>query len=117
MFPKLWGPTVAAVLASPAHALNILVTNDDCPTSNVKALQEALKADGHDVIVSVPCTGQSRRSGATALPETRQIEYAQDTIFTQRTGGDFEVWALKQSQCVRIANMCNIQQRHLNTDV
>ncbi|WP_341677557.1 5'/3'-nucleotidase SurE [Niveibacterium sp. SC-1] len=54
----------ACALASPAFALNILLTNDDGLTSNVKALYEALKAKGHDVIVAVPCTGQSGMGAA-----------------------------------------------------
>lgn len=53
-----------AGLAQPASALNIVLSNDDGLTSNVKALYEALKAKGHDVIVSVPCTGQSGMGGA-----------------------------------------------------
>lgn len=54
----------ASLLASPAFALNILLTNDDGLSSNVKALYEALKAKGHDVIVAVPCTGQSGMGAA-----------------------------------------------------
>lgn len=55
-----------AMLAAPAAALarNIVLTNDDGLTSNVKALYEALKAQGHDVIVSVPCSGQSGMGAA-----------------------------------------------------
>lgn len=53
-----------AGMASPAFALNVVLSNDDGLTSNVKALYEALKAKGHDVIVSVPCTGQSGMGGA-----------------------------------------------------
>lgn len=55
---------VLSMLASPAFALNIVLSNDDGLSSNVKALYEALKAKGHDVIVSVPCTGQSGMGGA-----------------------------------------------------
>lgn len=40
-------------------ARNIVITNDDGLTSNLVALYEALKAAGHDVVVSVPCTDQS----------------------------------------------------------
>jgi 5'-nucleotidase len=53
-----------ASTASPALADNILLTNDDGLTSNVKALYAALKADGHDVIVVVPCQGQSGMGAA-----------------------------------------------------
>lgn len=47
-----------------AFARNIVLTNDDGLTSNVKALYEALKAEGHDVIVSVPCANQSGMGAA-----------------------------------------------------
>lgn len=47
-----------------ASALNIVLSNDDGLTSNVKALYSALKADGHDVIVSIPCQGQSGMGAA-----------------------------------------------------
>ncbi len=48
-----------ACCAMPAAARHIVITNDDGLTSNVVALYHALKEDGHDVIVSVPCTNQS----------------------------------------------------------
>lgn len=47
-----------------ARAENIVLSNDDGLTSNVKALYEELKAQGHDVIVSVPCSGQSGMGAA-----------------------------------------------------
>ncbi|TYC94358.1 5'/3'-nucleotidase SurE [Novosphingobium sp. BW1] len=47
-----------------ASARNIVLTNDDGLTSNVLALYRALKADGHDVIVSVPCQNQSGMGAA-----------------------------------------------------
>ncbi|SLK00455.1 5'/3'-nucleotidase SurE [Novosphingobium mathurense] len=55
-----------ALVAAPAlaEARNIVVSNDDGLTSNVVALYKALKAEGHDVIVSIPCTGQSGMGGA-----------------------------------------------------
>lgn len=52
------------LLPVPAQAHTIVLTNDDGLTSNVKALYEALKADGHDVIVSTPCQGQSGMGAA-----------------------------------------------------
>lgn len=56
---------VLAMLAPvSAHAENIVLSNDDGLTSNVKALYEELKAQGHDVIVSVPCSGQSGMGAA-----------------------------------------------------
>ena len=53
-----------AALPSAAFAKNIVIANDDGLTSNVTALYRALKAEGHDVIVSVPCTGQSGMGAA-----------------------------------------------------
>lgn len=64
---KKWTFAAAAMLAlasMPAQAENILITNDDGLTSNLKALYAALKAEGHDVIVSVPCQGQSGMGAA-----------------------------------------------------
>lgn len=55
---------LAACQAAPAAAHTIVLTNDDGLTSNVVALYRALKADGHDVIVSVPCTNQSGMGAA-----------------------------------------------------
>jgi 5'-nucleotidase len=64
---------------SPAFALNIVLSNDDGLTSNIKALYEALKHAGHDVIVSVPCTQQSGRGTALAM-------YSTDTIVADNDG-------------------------------
>ena len=47
-----------------ASALNILLSNDDGLTSNIKALYMAMKTAGHDVIVSAPCQGQSGMGAA-----------------------------------------------------
>lgn len=52
------------LFSQPAQARTILLTNDDGLSSNLKALYEALKAEGHDVIVSVPCMGQSGMGAA-----------------------------------------------------
>lgn len=54
-------------LAGPVEARNIVLTNDDGLTSNVVALYEALKAAGHDVVVSVPCTNQSGQGAALGI--------------------------------------------------
>lgn len=64
--PRLLLATLAAagLGISPATARNIVLTNDDGLTSNVLALYQALKAAGHDVIVSVPCLNQSGMSAA-----------------------------------------------------
>lgn len=58
--------TAAACLVTTdaAYARNIVLTNDDGLTSNVVALYRALKAEGHDVIVSVPCANQSGMGAA-----------------------------------------------------
>lgn len=53
-----------ALHSAPVLALNIVVTNDDGLTANVRALHDALKAEGHDVVVSVPCSEQSGMGGA-----------------------------------------------------
>ena len=58
---------IAALPASHAMALNIVLSNDDGLTSNLKALYDALKAAHHDVIVSVPCSGQSGRGSAIVM--------------------------------------------------
>lgn len=77
----------ALVLASPASALTILLTNDDGLTSNVAALYAALKADGHDVIVSVPCTGQSGRGAAIVMYSTTVIVPDNDKTQIEAEGG------------------------------
>lgn len=56
-----------ALAASAAEARNIVLTNDDGLTSNVVALYEALKAAGHDVVVSVPCVNQSGQGAALGI--------------------------------------------------
>lgn len=58
-----------ALVVQPAAAMarTIVLSNDDGLTSNVKALYEALKAQGHDVIVSVPCANQSGMGAAIPL--------------------------------------------------
>lgn len=54
----------ALTLPLPSQALNILLTNDDGLTSNLRALQSALIAAGHDVVISVPCQNQSGKGAA-----------------------------------------------------
>jgi 5'-nucleotidase len=73
--------------ASPARALDILLTNDDGLTSNLKALYEALKAEGHDVIVSVPCTGQSGRGAGIVMYSTTTIVPDNDKSQVDAEGG------------------------------
>jgi 5'-nucleotidase len=79
----------AAVLAftSPAFALNIVLSNDDGLTSNVAALYKALQAAGHDVIVSVPCTGQSGRGAAIVMYSTTVIVPDNDKSQIEAEGG------------------------------
>lgn len=76
-----------ALCASPAFALNIVLANDDGLTSNVKALYEELKAAGHSVIVSVPCTGQSGRSAAIVMYSTTTIIPDNDKTQIEAEGG------------------------------
>jgi 5'-nucleotidase len=58
---------VALWMTSPASALNIVLTNDDGFTANVKALREALIAAGHDVVLSIPCQNQSGTGAGLAF--------------------------------------------------
>lgn len=53
--------------ATPVSAHNIVIGNDDGLTANVKALYDALKAKGHDVIVAVPCQQGSGMGGAVQM--------------------------------------------------
>jgi len=64
MFLRLLVSAVLLLAPTGAMAKNIVIANDDGLSSNVVALYRALKADGHDVIVSVPCTGQSGMGAA-----------------------------------------------------
>lgn len=73
--------------AAPVSALDILLTNDDGLTSNLKALYEALKAEGHDVIVSVPCTGQSGRGAGIVMYSTQTIVPDNDKTQVEAEGG------------------------------
>jgi 5'-nucleotidase len=55
-------------VATPAHALNILLTNDDgFEAANLHALYQRLKANGHDVIISAPALDNTAESGALHL--------------------------------------------------
>jgi 5'-nucleotidase len=76
-----------ALWASPAFALNIVLSNDDGLTSNLKALYDELKAAGHSVIVSVPCTGQSGRSAAIVMYSTTTIIADNDKTQIDAEGG------------------------------
>lgn len=97
--------TLGLTLCSPSHALNIVVSNDDGLTSNVKALYDALKGAGHDVIVSVPCTQQSGRGGGVVMYSTSTLIATLDTDITKNGGcrngaaktGDPSVGAMTRS--------------------
>src|SRR5262245_8715334 len=80
---------VLALLASStrASALDIVLTNDDGLTSNLAALYHALRAAGHDVIVSVPCTGQSGRGAAIVMYSTTVIVPDNDKTQIDAEGG------------------------------
>jgi 5'/3'-nucleotidase SurE len=84
---RLAGAAVLLGMAAPSFALNILVSNDDGLTSNTKALYEALKAEGHDVVVSVPCTGQSGRGAGIVMYSTSVIVADNDKTQIEAEGG------------------------------
>ena len=63
----LLGAGLAAAFA-PAHALNILLCNDDGITAaNVRALKQKLSAAGHSVLLTAPVDNQSGRGGFIAF--------------------------------------------------
>lgn len=57
-------PLALAALCGNACALNILLSNDDGLTANVKALASVLRGAGHDVVVSIPCQNQSGKGAS-----------------------------------------------------
>ena len=59
MLKRLAFAAIPLALAAPAQARNILIADDVGLTGNVVALNRELTDMGHDVIVSVPCMGQS----------------------------------------------------------
>lgn len=64
---RLLPALVLSALAVPVHALDILVTNDDGLSANVRALYQALRVEGHRVAVSVPCHNQSGQGAAISF--------------------------------------------------
>ncbi|MFC7516805.1 5'/3'-nucleotidase SurE [Herbaspirillum sp. GCM10030257] len=59
------GLSLACAFATPAQALNIVVTNDDgFEASFIHALYQRLKAAGHSVIISAPAQDSSGQGGA-----------------------------------------------------
>ena len=74
--PRRAGIAIAAMAlaaaASPAHALNILLTNDDgCAAPGITAVRKALQDAGHRVITVGPATNQSGSGAASATPDGR----------------------------------------------
>lgn len=69
--PAVLPAALCAALASaalPAHALNILLCNDDgISAANLRALKQQLLAAGHSVIVTAPIDNQSGRGGYIAF--------------------------------------------------
>jgi 5'/3'-nucleotidase SurE len=76
-----------SLCTAPALALNIVLSNDDGLTSNLKALYDELKAAGHSVIVSVPCTGQSGRGAGIVMYSTTVIVADNDRTQVDAEGG------------------------------
>ena len=57
-----------ALMTTPAHALNILLCNDDgIAAANVRALKQALVQAGHSVVLTAPIDNQSGRGGYVAF--------------------------------------------------
>jgi len=61
---RRWSALLVMSAAPPLAALDILVTNDDGATANLRALYQELTEAGHDVLVSVPCRNQSGQGAA-----------------------------------------------------
>ncbi len=65
---RLFCLSLLLCFAAPALSLNIVLTNDDgFETANVQALFRALRAAGHDVIMSAPYSGQSGTGGMISV--------------------------------------------------
>ncbi|MCY1274480.1 5'/3'-nucleotidase SurE [compost metagenome] len=61
-----------AAAATPAHALNVLLTNDDgCAAPGITAVRKALQDAGHRVITVGPASNQSGSGAAYAVPDGR----------------------------------------------
>lgn len=77
---------ILAACTTHTFALNILLVNDDGLTSNIKALYDELKANGHNVAVSVPCSPQSGRGGAIVMYSSTTISATNDAQITAENG-------------------------------
>ncbi|KAI0075475.1 5'/3'-nucleotidase sure [Panus rudis PR-1116 ss-1] len=67
---------VCGILASAmsVSALNILLTNDDSwASANIRATYDALKSDGHDVLLVGPAVQQSGTGSTLVLPTTNIV--------------------------------------------
>ena len=80
------GGLILSLCTTPAFALNILLVNDDGLTSNIKALYDELKANGHNVLVSVPCSPQSGRGGAIVMYSSTTINADNDKQIAAENG-------------------------------
>ena len=80
------GGLILSLCTTPAFALNILLVNDDGLTSNIKALYDELKANGHNVLVSVPCSPQSGRGGAIVMYSSTTITADNDKQIAAENG-------------------------------
>ncbi|WP_034602738.1 5'/3'-nucleotidase SurE [Acinetobacter sp. NIPH 284] len=83
---SLLGGLVLAACSTHSFALNILLVNDDGLTSNIKALYDELKANGHSVAVSVPCSPQSGRGGAIVMYSPTTISVDNDKQIAAENG-------------------------------
>lgn len=77
---------ILAACTTHSFALNILLVNDDGLTSNIKALYDELKANGHSVAVSVPCSPQSGRGGAIVMYSPATISADNDKQIAAENG-------------------------------
>jgi len=77
-----------AVIVPQANALNIVLTNDDgYNTPNIQALYHALKAQGHDVILSAPSENQSGKSAGMNWFENVSLSADPDNPDIHLVGG------------------------------
>lgn len=69
--------TLSSLLATPAFALNILLSNDDGYSHpNIRALYSQLRSQGHNVKIAAPFSEQSARGGAFIYG--RKVQIGQD---------------------------------------
>lgn len=82
----LLGSLILSACTTQAFAMNILLVNDDGLTSNIKAQYDELKTEGHNVLVSVPCSPQSGRGGAIVMYSTTVITSDNDKQIAAENG-------------------------------